>query len=31
MLNFILGIIVGFLMAFAAFQIIRAIIQRFGK
>lgn len=31
MLNLIIGIIVGFLMGFAAYQIIRAIIQRFGR
>lgn len=31
MLNFILGIIVGIAIAFATFQIVRAIIQRFGK
>jgi hypothetical protein len=31
MLNFILGIVVGFLLAFATYQIVRATIQRFKK
>ena len=31
MTDLILGIVVGFMMGFATYQIVRAIIQRFGK